>query len=623
MSNQDPKLWKTSKLVSFLEEASLAYRNGSPIIDDDTYDHIYLAELRKREPEHPFLNKIEEEPDFGTGRLRHSEPMLSIEKSYSVEETQKWVNRVLKEANKQTIDSDEIRVIATAKLDGLAAVYREDGLLATRGDGTHGNDITSCFDKGVVNVGKGTTGVGELVMTTDYFEKNLKQLGYAHPRNICVGVVNSDEVNEDFIEALKDGAVRFVPYSTMDRWEGSFNELIDNHEQIQQKVLESCEYPTDGVVVEITHSSLKTQLGSTSHHHRWQIALKQRSETKQTTVINIVWQTKRTGRVTPVLEVEPIELSGANVSRVTAHHAGNVKALKLGKGAVISVERSGEVIPKIVDVIKAASKTKIANTCSSCGQELTWHRDFLVCTNHSECPAQMENTLEHFFKIHGQVDGFGSKSIKKLVAGGIDTLEKIYASNEEDFQSIGFGPGQSKNLRRELDRSLSVETEDWRFLGAFGIPQLGKGDSRRLLEHMRIEELDKITQEEIMEIEGFAEISSADIVQGLSKRWPTIRYMLGLGFNLIQTPLLSETKTINSPISGMKLIFTGKMVFGSRDEMKKNALQLGAKVQSSVSSKTDLLICGEKVGPAKIAKAENLGVRVISEADYNSLLAGD
>ena len=623
MSNQDPKLWKTSKLVSFLEEASLAYRNGSPIIDDDTYDHIYLAELRKREPEHPFLNKIEEEPDFGTGRLRHSEPMLSIEKSYSVEETQKWVNRVLKEANKQTIDSDEIRVIATAKLDGLAAVYREDGLLATRGDGTHGNDITSCFDKGVVNVGKGTTGVGELVMTTDYFEKNLKQLGSAHPRNICVGVVNSDEVNEDFIEALKDGAVRFVPYSTMDRWEGSFDELIDNHEQIQQQVLESCQYPTDGVVVEITHSSLKTQLGSTSHHHRWQIALKQRSETKQTTVINIVWQTKRTGRVTPVLEVEPIELSGANVSRVTAHHAGNVKALKLGKGAVISVERSGEVIPKIVDVIKVASKTKIANTCSSCGQKLTWHRDFLVCTNHSECPAQMENTLEHFFKIHGQVDGFGSKSIKKLVAGGIDTLEKIYASNEEDFQSIGFGPGQSKNLRRELDRSLSVETEDWRFLGAFGIPQLGKGDSRRLLEHMRIEELDKITQEEIMEIEGFAEISSADIVQGLSKRWPTIRYMLGLDFNLIQTPLLSETKTINSPISGMKLIFTGKMMFGSRDEMKKNALQLGAKVQSSVSSKTDLLICGEKVGPAKIAKAENLGVRVISEADYNSLLAGD
>ena len=620
MSNQDPKLWKTSKLVSFLDEASLAYRNGSPIIDDDTYDHIYLSELRRREPEHPFLNKIEEEPDFGTGRLKHSEPMLSIEKSYSVDETQKWVNRVLKEANKQTIDSDEIRVIATAKLDGLAAVYREDGLLATRGDGTHGNDITSCFDKGVVNVGKATTGVGELVMTTDYFEKNLKQLGYAHPRNICVGVVNSDEVNEDFIEALKDGAVRFVPYSTMDRWEGSFNELIDNHEQIQQQVLESCQYPTDGVVVEITHSSLKMQLGSTSHHHRWQIALKQRSATKQTTIIDIVWQTKRTGRVTPVLEVKPIELSGANVSRVTAHHAGNVKALQLGKGAVISVERSGEVIPKIVDVVKTASSTQIVKNCSSCGKDLSWQRDFLVCTNHSSCPAQMENALEHFFKIHGQVDGFGSKSIEKLVAGGIDTLEKIYSSNEEDFISVGFGPGQAKNLRRELDRSIIVETEDWRFLGAFGIPQLGRGDSRRLLQHFRIGDLAKISQEEIMEIEGFAEISSADIIQGLSKRWSTIHHILGLGFNLIETPLLSEAETIESPISGMKVVFTGKMISGSRSEMKKNALDLGAHIQSSVSSKTDMLICGEKVGPVKIAKAEKLGVRVISEEEYNSLL---
>jgi DNA ligase (NAD+) len=620
MSDQDLKSWKTSKLVSFLEEASLSYRKGSPIIDDDTYDHLYLAELQRREPNHPFLNKIEDEPYLGTDRLKHDEPMLSIEKSYSVDETEKWVKRILKEADKQAINKDDIRVIATAKLDGLAAVYREDGLLATRGDGTHGNDITSCFDKGVVNIGGGIPGVGELVMTTDYFEKNLKKLGYAHPRNICVGVVNSDEVNEDFFEALKDGVVRFVPYSTMDRWEGSFNELLHNHEAIQEQVLKSCEYPTDGVVVEITHVSLKYHLGSTNHHHRWQIAIKQRSATKQTTIKNIVWQTKRTGRVTPVLEVEPIELSGANVSRVTAHHAGNVKALQLGKGAIILVERSGEVIPKIVDVLKAASKTQIVRTCGSCGHELSWQRDFLVCTNHSKCPAQKENTLEHFFKIHGQVDGFGSKSIKKLVAGGIDSLEKIYASSEIDFENVGFGPGQSKNLRRELDRSMSVETEDWRFLGAFGIPQLGRGDSRRLLQHIRIGKLVTITQEEIMEIEGFAEISSADIVLGLSKRWPTIDHMLGLGFNLIETPLLSETKAIESPVSGMKVVFTGKMVFGSRDEMKQNALQLGAQVQSSVSSKTDMLICGEKVGPTKIAKAEKLGVRVVSEEEYKSLL---
>ena len=130
----------------------------------------------------------------------------------------------------------------------------------------------------------------------------------------------------------------------------------------------------------------------------------------------------------------------------------------------------------------------------------------------------------------------------------------------------------------------------------------------------------KVTKEELMEIEGFAEISSTDIVNGLNKRWPTINRMLGLGFNLSQTALLSETEDIESPVSGMKLVFTGRMVLGSRSEMKKIALKLGAQVQSSVSGKTDLLICGEKVGPTKIAKAEKLGIRVIREKDYNALL---
>ena len=137
--------------------------------------------------------------------------MLSTEKSYSVDETRKWVTRILKEANKQDIDEIDIRIMVTAKLDGLAAMLREDKLLVTRGDGIHGKDISSSFAKGVVDAGNGIFGVGELVMTTDYFEAHLKNLGYAHPRNICVGVVNSDEVNEDFEKALKD--VRSLLYT--------------------------------------------------------------------------------------------------------------------------------------------------------------------------------------------------------------------------------------------------------------------------------------------------------------------------------------------------------------------------------------------------------------------------
>ena len=294
-NDQNPKLWKTAKLISFLEKAALAYHNGSPDIDDDTYDHIYLAELKRRDPNHPYLRKIDIQQNIGSLRLKHPEPMLSLEKSYSIEETKKWVARILKEAIKNDIDESEIKVIATAKLDGLAAMYRDDGLLATRGDGTHGNDITSVFDKGVVDIGKGISGVGELVMVTEYFETHLKSLGYSHPRNICVGVVNSDEINSDFTQALKDGVIRFIPYSTLKKWEGSFTELFDQHDEILKQTTNSCEYPTDGIVVEITHEYLKNTLGSTTHHNRWQIAIKQRSEAKETKVSSIMWQTKRIG----------------------------------------------------------------------------------------------------------------------------------------------------------------------------------------------------------------------------------------------------------------------------------------------------------------------------------------
>ena len=620
MNENNPKLLTTDALVSFLKKASKAYRSGSPIIDDDTYDHGYLAELKKREPNHSFLHEVELEPSFGEVRLKHPMPMLSTEKSYSIEETQKWIERIKKEASKNNIDPNALSIIVTAKLDGLAAMRREDGLLASRGDGIHGNDITSVFDKGVVDAGKGISGVGELVMETDYFDRHIKQLGYAHPRNICVGVVNSDEVNKDFIQALKDKAVRFVPYTTLDRWEGSFNDLIDQHEKVQDQIIKNCVYPTDGVVAEITHTKMKTLLGATNHHNRWQIAIKKRSPTKQTRVKKITWQTGRTGRVTPVLEVEPIELSGAIVSRITAHNAGNVKALRLGAGAVVEAERSGEVIPKIVSVIQTTKRTTIINKCPSCQNDLFWDSDFLVCPNHDKCPAQVATSLGHFFKLHGQVDGFGPKSIEKMVSSEINTLKRIFAADEEVFQKAGFGETQSKNLRNELDRALNAEIEDWRFLAGFGVAQLGKGDSKRLLQNTILMDLFDLTEQEIGNIDGFASLSAKAIVEGLKQQKITITHMLSLGFNLLETPLLSTMEKIDSPITGLRIVFSGKMTQGSRDDMKNNAEALGAKAQDAISSTTNLLVCGESVGNKKLEKAKKLSVNILNEKEYLSLI---
>jgi DNA ligase (NAD+) len=165
-----------------------------------------------------------------------------------------------------------------------------------------------------------------------------------------------------------------------------------------------------------------------------------------------------------------------------------------------------------------------------------------------------------------------------------------------------------------------VLIEDWRFLAAFGVSKLGKGDGRRLLQYMRLEYLGNVTKEEIIAVDGFAQISADIIVAELSKLWPTIERMIKLGFNLEQTSLIAESKSIKSVISGKKIVFTGKMLQGSRDQMKKDAMQLGAQVQSAVSAKTDLLVCGENVGASKKSKAEKLSVQMLSENEYFELL---
>ena len=181
---------------------------------------------------------------------------------------------------------------------------------------------------------------------------------------------------------------------------------------------------------------------------------------------------------------------------------------------------------------------------------------------------------------------------------------------------------QSKNLRNELDRSLNVEIEDWRFLAGFGVAQLGKGDSKRLLQNTTLKGLFDLTEEEISNIDGFASLSAKAIVEGLVKQKTTINHMLSLGFNLLETPLLSVMEKTDSPVSGLSIVFSGKMTHGSRDDMKNNAEALGAKTQDAVSSKTDLLVCGESVGNKKLEKAKKLSVRILSEKDYLSLIKG-
>lgn len=604
------------ELVARLDKYNQAYRSGTPLVSDAEYDGL-IEQLRSVAPQHPYLKAVEPEKFAGRREVRHPVPMLSTDKAYTEEQLQRFVNRVDKAAAKLGIADLQFKI--TPKLDGLAG--RDDGdTFASRGNGVVGYEISSAFEKGVVPIGGRGQGLGEIVAVQSYFDAHLKDK-FEHPRNMVVGIVSSDTLNQDAQKALKDGMVHFMPYNQLPTWKGDGKALLKSVHAVSDELMAETDYPMDGVVVEVVDETLKAHMGATSHHHRWQIAVKRKGETAETEVEGIQWQVGRTGNVTPVMEVSPINLSGATIRRVTAHHAGMVSKLSIGPGARIEVIRSGEVIPKLERVLQASQSVMLPENCPACEHPLSWKGDFLRCT-YPHCPAQIEQRICHWFRTLGSADWFGIKTVQKLVAGGYDTLEKIYALEGDDFTGLGFGPVQSKNLAEALTASRTKPVEDWRFLAAFGIADLGLGDSRRLLEHIPLEELLDVKAEVIAAVNGFGDITSLSISRGIAELQETIGHMIDLRFNLESTPPQSQAATIESPIAGKRVVFTGKMVKGSRAEMQAHARRLGAVVQTSVSGNTDLLICGQSVGEAKLEKATALGVDIISEADYDLLIDG-
>jgi len=609
---------KKKPLLETLIRYNEAYRRGAPLVSDHEYDRL-LDELKKTDPDNPFFNRVEPEKFEAKKQVRHPVPMLSLEKIYTHEPDKLtlFVERVKKEA--ADIGVSDIQFKVTAKLDGLAA--RDDGnVLVTRGNGEVGYDISNAFQKGVIALGGRGLGVGEIVVVKSYFYEHMTG-DFEHPRNMVVGIVTSDAVNEKAQKALEDEAVLFVPYIKLPSKIVLPKDFTKKIESISKVLMEKTDYPVDGIVVEVTDDRVKNHMGATSHHFRWQIAVKTKGETAVTKVTAIQWQVGRAGNITPVMEVKPVSLSGATIRRVTAHNAGKVRDQGIGPGAEIEIIRSGEVIPKLEKVITPSKKTKIPDECPSCAAYVEWKKDFLKCTGIS-CPAQTEQRIYHWFKTLGTADWFGIKTIERLVKKSYDSIEKIYAMKEEDFLEIGFGPVQSNNLFQAIRISRTSPVEDWRFLAAFGIPDLGKGDSRKLLAHFKIENLTNISREDIIKIHGFGDITSNSIITGIEQIKETVIHILGLGFKLERTSLEKDVRVIESPITGKGIVFTGKMKNNTREEMQANALKLGANVQTAVSGKTDYLVCGENVGEAKREKAIKTETKIITEAEYAEMIKG-
>jgi DNA ligase (NAD+) len=606
--------------VACLKIANGLYRSGVPIISDYEYDSL-IEKLKKKYPNHPYLAAVEPEVLVESKTVPLPQKMLSTDKAYSFSEIKKWTDRLLVAAEEVQVDSADVMVRVTPKLDGYAA-FDDGEKLYTRGDGVRGQDITRAFTRGlkVANDGERGLGPGEIVINKTYFDEILSQT-FENSRNIQASIIAEKKVDKNVQMAIDEGACVFYPFKLIKNWTGNCQELLSNFETIVEQIWNSVDYDIDGVVLETMDNRIKEHMGSTRKHHRWQVAFKVNDEFAEVEVVEVIPQTSRTGRVTPVAVLKPTKLSGATISRATVHHYKMVEKNGVGPGAVVKLVRSGLVIPKIEEVLKRA-EPQIPKVCPSCMTSLYWKGDNLVCGNLS-CPARKENTLIHFFKTLGNNDGFGPKVIEKLHLFGVDYVHQVYGFSERQLTSFGFGEKTAQNLFEQLRASREIEIEDWRFLAAFGVNRLGAGNCEKLLQHHAILDLFSLSVDEMITIDGFAQLSAEAIVEGLKNIKDEFLKVYELGFNLAETAKSSELGSITSPISGKIIVFTGKMLQGSREDMEKKAKILGAKPAKSVTGKTDYLVTGEKVGESKIKAATEKGVEILTEQQYLDLLPVD
>ena len=606
-------------LIEFCIIANQRYRIGSPIISDENYDFIFLHELAKRLPNHPFLKKVEDEIDgFSEEKIKLPQKMLSTDKAYSWEEVNKWLERITKFSSEINYLLADIQIKGTAKLDGFAG-YDDGNKLYTRGDGNKGSDISRVFERGlgVFNNSERGQGPGEIVVKRSYFEKYLSN-HFEYPRNFQASLIKEKELDKLAIDAISAKAALFVPFNQLPHWLGGIDEFRKQFLDIVSQLEGGVDFDIDGVVFEIVNPELKKHMGSNRKFHRWQIAFKENKEKAQVKVLSITAQVGRTGKITPVAELEPTQLSGATIYRATGHHYGLVKDQGLGAGSVIELTRSGLVIPKINKVLKTA-EVDIPTNCPSCEHKLSWDSDFLMCLNHEKCPEQITGKIIYFFRILANNDGFGQATIQKLYAEGIRQVSDIYLLDEAKLMSMGFGEKTSHNLINQLIRSRKESIEDWRFLAAFGVQRLGMGNCENLLKNYSIEKIFDLSVEDISNIDGFAEITAELIFDGLTLIKPQYEVLISGGFELEQTLLKTEINQSISPFNSKKIVFTGTMS-ESRAELQKQAKAFGANVGKSVSSKTDFLIIGENVGQSKIKDAKTHQVEILTEAEYLKLL---
>lgn len=643
------------------------YVLNQPEISDQDFDFM-MHELQDLEAKHPELadpnsptQRVGSDLNHEFQQVTHTYPMLSLANTYNEQDVAEWYDSV-----KRGLNGEDFEVCCEMKYDGLSiSLTYVDGKLVrgvTRGDGVHGDDVTANV-KTIRAIPLVLTGTGypqefeirgEILMPWKVFERlNAEREAaeeplFANPRNAASGTLKSQ--NSALVASRQlDSYLYYLlgeelpcdgHYENLEaarKWGFKISEGMKKVRTLQEiydyinywdKERKNLPVATDGIVLKVNSLRQQRNLGYTAKSPRWAIAYKYKAERACTRLNEVSFQVGRTGAVTPVANMDPVQLAGTTVKRATLNNEDFIRSLDLHIGDFVYVEKGGEIIPKIVGVDLdqrpiIAQPVRFITHCPECGTKLVRYEGEAAwyCPNDAGCPPQIKGRIEHFISRRAMnIDSIGPETVDDFYRQGlVHNVADLYTIDVQQINGDGSRQKSAMKIISGIEESKNVPFE--RVVFALGIRFVGETSGKLLARHFKnIDALMNATLEELLEIDGIGEVMAKSIIIYFhnEENMQIVERLRSYGLQMA----LSQEQMENASdlLLGKSIVISGVFQHHSRDEYKMMIEQNGGKNVGSISGKTSFILAGDNMGPSKLQKAEKLGIRIVSEDEFLEMI---